>query len=183
VPLVLSGVHANGQSFTLVVAPVCSAGKPCVMGLATATSTTVWSSIQDGATWPFRTAGQIVGGLYDAVTGKIPGGLFGPNGVTGPIGIADVAGQAVTLGPETYIEFVALLSVALGFTNVLPLLALDGGRIVVVVVEVFRRRPFDRAAELNFQRYGLVALLGVAAIISVLDIQRIASGQFPGLSH
>ena len=57
------------------------------------------------------------------------------------------------------------------------------GRIVVVVVEVFRRRPFDRAAELNFQRYGLVALLGVAAIISVLDIQRIASGQFPGLSH
>ncbi|TME68985.1 MAG: RIP metalloprotease RseP, partial [Chloroflexi bacterium] len=107
----------------------------------------------------------------------------GPNGVTGPIGIADVAGQAVTLGPDTYIQFVALLSVALGFTNVLPLLALDGGRIVVVLIEVVRRRPFNRTAELNFQRYGLVALLGIAALISVLDVQRIVSGQFPGLSH
>ena len=89
----------------------------------------------------------------------------------------------MTLGPDTYIQFVALLSVALGFTNVLPLLALDGGRIVVVLIEVVRRRPFNRTAELNFQRYGLVALLGIAALISVLDVQRIVSGQFPGLSH
>jgi regulator of sigma E protease len=76
---------------------------------------------------------------------------------------------------------VALLSVALGFTNLLPLLALDGGRIVVVVIEALRRRPFDRTAELNLQRIGLVALLGIAAVITFLDIQRIATGQFPGI--
>ena len=76
---------------------------------------------------------------------------------------------------------VALLSVALGFTNLLPFLALDGGRMVVVLVEVVRRRPFDRTMELNFQRAGLVALLALAAVISFLDIQRLASGQFPGL--
>jgi regulator of sigma E protease len=76
---------------------------------------------------------------------------------------------------------VALLSVALGFTNLLPLLALDGGRIMVVIIEWLRGRPFDRNSELNFQRWGLVALLVLAAVISFLDIQRLATGQFPGV--
>ena len=83
-------------------------------------------------------------------------------------------------GPADYILLVALLSVALGFTNLLPIPALDGGRIVVVVLEWVRRRPFDRKSELNVQRWGLAALLGLAALISFLDIQRIATGQFPG---
>ena len=48
---------------------------------------------------------------------------------------------------------------------------------------MLRRRPFDRTSELNFQRFGLVALLGLAAVISFLDIQRIVTGQFPGLSR
>ena len=55
------------------------------------------------------------------------------------------------------------------------------GRIVVVLIEVLRRRPFDRTTELNFQRWGLVALLALAAVISFLDIQRIMTGQFPGV--
>ena len=181
VPLALTGFHADGRPFSFIVQPVCIQGSPCLIGLGTQRVTTVQSSITDGVTWPFRTAGQIVGGLSQLFTGQVPGGILGPNGVTGPIGIADVAGQAVTLGPITYIEFVALLSVALGFTNVLPFLALDGGRILVVLIEVVRRRPFDRAMELSFQRAGLVALLGLAVVISALDIQRIASGQFPGL--
>ncbi len=51
----------------------------------------------------------------------------------------------------------------------------------MVLIEALRRRPFDRAAELNLQRVGLVALLGIAVVITFLDIQRIATGQFPGL--
>lgn len=181
VPLILAGVHANGRPFSYVVAPVCAQGKPCLIGLATAKVITPSSAVVDGVTWPFKTVGDIVGGLAQLITGQVPGGLFGPNGVTGPLGIADVTYQAVGLGPSTYFYFVALLSVALGFTNLLPLLALDGGRIMVVLIEVLRRRPFDRAAELNFQRIGLAALLGLAFVISALDVQRIATGQFPGL--
>jgi regulator of sigma E protease len=86
----------------------------------------------------------------------------------------------VSQGPNDYVLLVAILSVALGFTNLLPVPALDGGRIVVVLIEAVRRRPFNRKSELNFQRWGLVALLGLAAIISFLDIQRIATGQFLG---
>jgi regulator of sigma E protease len=180
-PLIIDGFHANGKPFSYVIAPVCLAGQPCVIGLATARVMTVRTAVTDGVTWPFRTIKEIVSGLGDLVTGQVPGGVFGPHGVTGPIGIADVTGQAVSLGPAFYIQIVALLSVALGFTNILPFLALDGGRIVVVLIEVLRRRPFDRAAELSFQRIGLVTLLTLAAVISVLDIERIATGQFIGL--
>jgi regulator of sigma E protease len=131
--------------------------------------------------FPFVAIGNIVQGLWSLISGQVPGGLLGREGLTGPIGIADTAAQAVSQGPPTYVLLVALLSVALGFTNLLPLLALDGGRIVVVVIEALRRRPFDRTAELNLQRIGLVALLGIAAVITFLDIQRIATGQFPGI--
>jgi len=183
-PLTLTGVHSNGQPFTYVVQPKCDTQSPpqCLVGVGVPRSlVTVQSAIFGGVVFPFAAIGGIVQGMWSLISGSIPGGLLGSQGLTGPIGIADIAGQAVQQGFAPYIFLVALLSVALGFTNLLPLLALDGGRIVVVVLEWLRRRPFDRASELNFHRWGLVALLGIAAVISFLDIQRIATGQFPGV--
>jgi regulator of sigma E protease len=182
-PLTLSGVHANGQPFSYTVAPKCDAqGKNCLIGIGIPRELmTVQAAVVNGVQFPFSAIGGISKGLWSLISGQVPGGLLGREGLTGPIGIADTAAQAVTAGPLTYILLVALLSVALGFTNLLPLLALDGGRIVVVLIEALRRRPFDRTAELNLQRIGLVALLGMAAVITFLDIQRIATGQFPGL--
>jgi regulator of sigma E protease len=182
-PLTLTGVHSDGRPFTYAVTPACDAqGQNCRIGVSVPMKLiSVQTAVMDGVTFPFLAIGGIVHGLWQLISGDIAGGLLGPQGLTGPIGIADIAGQAVSQGPPTYIFLVALLSVALGFTNLLPLLALDGGRIVVVVIEWLRRRPFDRTTELNFQRWGLVALLALAAVISFLDIQRIMTGQFPGV--
>ncbi|HEV2029344.1 MAG TPA: M50 family metallopeptidase [Candidatus Dormibacteraeota bacterium] len=181
-PLTLTGVHSNGQPFTYVVTPKCDAQGHCLVGVGVPRSlVTVQTAILSGVVFPFSAVAGIVQGLWSLISGNIQGGLLGPQGLTGPIGIADIAVQSVNQGLAPYIFLVALLSVALGFTNLLPLLALDGGRIVVVVIEWLRRRPFDRASELNFHRWGLVALLGIAAVISFLDIQRIATGQFPGV--
>jgi regulator of sigma E protease len=193
--LVLSGVHPNGTPFMVTVTPgsydakhnawtACDLKTQCQVGISMPSRLIGWqTAITDGVTFPFVAISGIVQGLGQLISGQVPGGLLGPNGVTGPIGIADVTTQAVGLGLDTYLGFVALLSVALGFTNLLPFLALDGGRIVVVVIEVLRRRPFNRTAELNVQRFGLVTLLALAVYISALDIMRIASGQFPGLQH
>lgn len=183
-PLVLSGVHPNGHAFTVTVTPKCTSATDCQIGIGMPRRLiSGQTAITDGVTFPFAATAGLVVGLAQLVTGQVPGGLLGPNGVTGPIGIGEVATQAVGLGLDTYLGFVALLSVALGFTNLLPFLALDGGRVVVVLLEVVRRRPFNRTVELNVQRFGLVALLAIAAYISVLDVIRIASGQFPVLSH
>ena len=181
-PLVLTGVHPNGQPFTITVTPICDTPATCLIGVGVAPRiVTVQSAVVDGVTFPFVAIGGIVSGLDALITGQVKGGLFGPSGLTGPIGIGAITAESVNQGPPTYIFLVALLSVALGFTNLLPLLALDGGRIVVVIIEWLRRKPFDRNSELNFQRWGLVALLALAAIISFLDIQRIATGQFTGV--
>ena len=181
--LTLSGVHANGQPFSYSVTPKCdSPGKNCLIGIGIPRQlATVQSAVVNGVEFPFNAVSGIVQGLWSLISGQVPGGLLGPQALTGPIGIANTAREAVIAGPPTYVLLAALLSVALGFTNLLPLLALDGGRIVVVVIEALRRRPFDRTAELNLQRIGLVALLAMAAVITFLDIQRIATGQFPGL--
>ncbi len=183
-PLTLTGVDSNGQPFTYVVTPKCDTQTPphCQVGVGVPRSlVTVQTAILAGVVFPAAAVGGIVQGLWSLISGNVQGGLLGPQGLTGPIGIADIAVQSVNQGLAPYIFLVALLSVALGFTNLLPLLALDGGRIVVVIIEWLRRRPFDRTSELNFQRWGLVALLGIAAVISFLDIQRIATGQFPGV--
>jgi regulator of sigma E protease len=178
-PIVLTGYHADGTPFTYTLTPACTSNG-CLLGIGVAPVITVQSAFTDGVKFPYVALSSIVQGLDQVVTGKVKGGLFGAQGLTGPIGIGAITAGAVTQGPPTYIYLVALLSVALGFTNLLPLLALDGGRIVVVVIEWLRRRPFDRNSELNFQRWGLAALLALVAIISFLDIQRLASGQFPG---
>ena len=179
-PLVLAGVHANGSPFTYVVTPACDADG-CQIGVGIARVTTVGTAVTQGVTFPFVAIAGIVQGIGQLVSGKVPGGLLGREGLTGPIGIGALTAESANAGLGNYVFLVALLSVALGFTNLLPLLALDGGRIVVVLIEVVRRRPFDRRAELNFQRWGLVALLGLAALISFLDVQRLLTGEFPGV--
>lgn len=185
--LVLGGTHKDGKPFQYVVVPRCdydlksSRLTNCRIGLDISAIVTVQSSVQSGVMFPVTGVKDIVTGLWSLITGAVPGGFLGPNGLTGPVGIADVTAGAVSQGPGTYFFLVALLSVALGFTNLLPFLALDGGRIVVVVIEALRRRPFDRAAELNVQRWGIAALMAAAAVITFLDIQRIATGAFPGV--
>lgn len=180
-PVTLSGVHADGKPFTYQIIPRCDS-QGCRVGLGIPRQlSTVQTAVTDGVTFPFVVVGGIVQGLWSLVSGQVPGGLLGPQGLTGPIGIAKITADSVSQGPPTYLFLVALLSVALGFTNLLPLLALDGGRILVVLIEVVRRRPFDRTSELNLQRFGLVALIGLIAVISFFDIQRLVSGQFPGV--
>jgi regulator of sigma E protease len=179
-PLVITGVPPNGEHFQYTVVPNCDASG-CRVGFQIRGVLTAQTALANGVVFPFAAVGGIVQGLWELISGQVPGGLLGPQGITGPIGIADITTSAVNQGVANYILLVALLSVALGFTNLLPLLALDGGRIVVVLLEVIRRRPFDRASELNFQRWGLAALLALAAVISFLDIQRIVTGQFPGV--
>ena len=180
-PLVLAGFHANGKPFTYEVTPNCTASGTCQIGVGLPRRlSTVGTAITDGVSFPVVAIGQIVSGLESLVSGQVKGGLLGPDGLTGPIGIATITAQSVNQGWLNYIFLVAILSVALGFTNLLPIPALDGGRIVVALIEWVRRRPFDRKSELNVQRWGLVALLALAALISFLDIQRLATGQFPG---
>lgn len=90
--------------------------------------------------------------------------------VAGPIGIANLAGQAVKFGRNAYLEFLALLSLNLAIMNILPFPALDGGRLVFVLYEGFTKKKPNK----NFEKYtnliGFVVLLSLAALITVNDV-------------
>lgn len=179
-PLQLTVRRHSGTSFTTEVTPAYNAqAKRWMIGIQAAGVLTATDALVGGVTFPVRAVGIIFGGLGQVVTGQIPGGLFGPDGATGAIGMGALTVEAANQGLVTYASLVALLSVALAVTNLLPIPALDGGRILVVLIEAARRRPFDRDRELQVQRAGLIAIVALMAVIAFFDVQRLATGQFP----
>ncbi|MDQ6773580.1 MAG: site-2 protease family protein [Candidatus Dormibacteraeota bacterium] len=181
-PLQLAVHRADGSTFETTLKPrYNSQDSRYEIGVQALRVVTPLDAVKTGVTFPVYAVGFIVSGLGQVVTGRVPGGLLGPEGATGAIGMGALTYQAANQGLLTYLTLVALLSVALGVTNLLPLPALDGGRILVVLLEVVRRKPFDREREMAVQRYGLAAMLALMVLIAVFDVQRLVTGQFPGL--
>jgi regulator of sigma E protease len=104
----------------------------------------------------------------------------GGNEVSGPIGIAHVTTQVVNQepqnGPGSLFYFVALLSANLGILNLLPIPALDGGRIVFVLISWIRRRNLDPELEGIIHLVGMAALLMLILFVSYQDIVRWVTG-------
>lgn len=95
-----------------------------------------------------------------------------PQGVTGIVGIAQLTYTSVQEGFGVYLRLVALLSLSLGVLNVLPFPALDGGRLVFVLSEIFVR-PGSRKVEAISNAVGFVFLLGVIILVTFYDILRL----------
>jgi regulator of sigma E protease len=102
-----------------------------------------------------------------------------PEGLAGPVGIAQVTGEVVDqAGWVKLFELAALLSINLAILNILPLPMLDGGRIFFVFVEILRggrRIAPEKEAFVHF--IGFVVLIGLVIVISVFDVMRIFRGE------
>jgi regulator of sigma E protease len=181
-PLVLAVKRPDGSTYTASVTPrYDSVRKQYLIGIVVASVVTPVDALRAGVTFPGTATTQMVSGLATLVTGQVPGGLLGPNGLTGAVGISYITYTYANQGIFYWLQLAAFFSMALGLANLLPLPALDGGRIVVVLAEKLRGRPFDREREMAIQRAGLVALFALMILIAFLDVQRIATGQFAGL--
>ncbi|HJW24177.1 MAG TPA: RIP metalloprotease RseP [Rhodocyclaceae bacterium] len=96
--------------------------------------------------------------------------------LSGPVTIADYAGQSAKLGMEYYLKFMALVSISLGVLNLLPIPVLDGGHLLYHMIEVVKRGPLsERAMEIG-QQIGLSILLSLMAFAFFNDINRLLSG-------
>jgi regulator of sigma E protease len=174
--------HPDGRLATISIQPQYDARyQAYLIGIQTAPVVTPMQAAAAGARFPIDISALIGSGLYQLATGQIPGGFFGSQGLTGPIGIGYVTVESALAGPLAWLSIVATLSVALGLANLLPIPSLDGARMVVVVLEKVLRHPFNREREMQIQRAGLFALFMLVAVISILDVQRIITGQFGGL--
>jgi len=104
-----------------------------------------------------------------------------PTDLAGPVGIAVLTGQVVNLGFAYVVQFAALLSINLALINILPFPALDGGRLLFVVIEKLRRKPNDAKVEALVHNLGFAFLMLLVVLITYRDIVRIGSGFFENL--
>ena len=95
--------------------------------------------------------------------------------VAGPVGIAVITSQVTKLGFVYLVQFVALLSLNLAFINLLPFPALDGGRLLFIVLEVLRGKAVDENLEARMHRWGFTVLLLVVLFVTYLDVHRLSS--------
>ncbi|MGH8736675.1 MAG: RIP metalloprotease RseP [Burkholderiales bacterium] len=108
--------------------------------------------------------------------GKMLVGEVSWRNLSGPVTIADFAGQSAQLGWIPYVNFLALISISLGVLNLLPIPLLDGGHLMYYSVEIIKGSPVsDRAMELG-QRVGLTLLLVMMAFAFYNDLNRLLSG-------
>jgi regulator of sigma E protease len=96
--------------------------------------------------------------------------------LSGPVTIADYAGQTAQLGWSHYIKFLALISISLGVLNLLPIPVLDGGHLLYYVIEIIKGGPIsERVMEIG-QQIGLALLVMLMAFAFYNDINRLISG-------
>lgn len=108
--------------------------------------------------------------------GKMLTGEVSWKNLSGPVTIADYAGQSAKLGFDYYIKFMALVSISLGVLNLLPVPVLDGGHLMYHMIEVVRRRPLsERAMEIG-QRVGMSLLFILMAFAFFNDLNRLFFG-------
>ena len=114
---------------------------------------------------------------YSTVTlrmmGKMLTGKASVKNLSGPISIAQIAGQTASMGLVHFIKFMALVSVSLGVLNLLPIPVLDGGHLLFFGIEAVKGGPVSEKAQIIFQQIGMALLLLLMATALVVDIQRI----------
>lgn len=105
--------------------------------------------------------------------GKMLTGQLSLRNLSGPVTIADYAGQSAQRGWVTYIAFLALISISLGVLNLLPIPLLDGGHLMYYTIEILKGSPLsERVMEIG-QRAGLAMLLTLMVFAFYNDIDRL----------
>jgi regulator of sigma E protease len=113
--------------------------------------------------------GRLTRAMADGVVQLIRGAIS-PKMIGGPIKIAKLAGANAQFGPLAFVELMALLSINLGFINLLPVPMLDGGHLFFYVVEAVRRRPVSAQALDWAFRGGLALILALLVFATFNDL-------------
>ncbi len=103
--------------------------------------------------------------LYDLITGR-----YSFAAVSGPVGISGAIGDAARSGFASLLNITVIISINLGVMNLLPIPALDGGRLLTVLVEMITKKKLPPKVEAAINGVGLLLLLGLSMVIMVKDV-------------
>jgi regulator of sigma E protease len=121
--------------------------------------------------WGVERTGQFIVMLFGAIGGLIRQGKFFDS-LGGPLAAGNMLVQAAATGAQAFLHMAAFLSVMIGVFNLLPIPALDGGRLAFIAVEAVRRRPLDPRREGWVHMVGFALLLLLLFGLTVRDIRR-----------
>lgn len=115
--------------------------------------------------------------FYSTSTLKMIGKMFigkaSVDNLSGPISIAQYAGQSAEMGFTAFLKFLGLVSVSLGVLNLLPVPVLDGGHLLFYVIEAIQGRPLPDKVQWYFQQLGMILLMGLMVLALFLDLDRL----------
>ncbi len=129
---------------------------------------TVGSVLKESFLWTLSLSRQIFLSLVDLVSGNVP-----VNQLSGPVGIVNIIGQATSIGWSSVFLIVAFISINLGVFNLLPLPALDGGRLVFLIFEAITRKRLNPKYEGIVHIIGFVVLMLLMLFVTYNDITRL----------
>lgn len=166
----------NNEEQQLVVVPnaaesVNEKGEPIEVGqigVYTAYEKSILGTITYGFTQTYETTKMILTNLLMLVTGQVSIELL-----SGPVGIYDATDQVVQTGFWNLMLWTAMLSINLGIVNLVPLPALDGGRLLFVAIEAIRGKPIAAEKEGLFHFVGFALLMLLMIVVTWNDIQRL----------
>ena len=110
--------------------------------------------------------------IFESIKMLFTGGIA-TDQMVGIVGISEVVVQ--TSGIINYLNLLAVISVSLGVTNLLPIPALDGGKIIILLIEIIRRKPMKIETEAKIQLIGFSILIALSLFVTYNDILRIGT--------
>jgi len=124
--------------------------------------------IRESVHWTMSLARTIFLSLVDMVTGRVA-----MNQISGPVGIVTVISEAASVGLKSVLNILALITINLGVFNLIPFPARDGGRLVVLLIELFRGKPINPKYEIWVNAAGMVMLLAFMALVTFSDVTKL----------
>ena len=138
-----------------------------------------FTSIWKGAVTTVDLTGAILGAFYGLLKNIFSGQGVGAD-VAGPVGIAVLTGQVARMGFVYILQFAAMLSINLAIINALPFPALDGGRVLFIIIEKIKGSPVKREIEGMFHYVGFALLMLLVLVVTFKDVARYGDA-FKGL--
>lgn len=163
-------IDRNGETFKYAVTPEPrKVGDETIglIGVYSPVEKTMLSSIKFGAVETFQWTKEILLSIGKLITGQ-----FSIDMLSGPVGIYDMTGKIAQTGITNLLNWTALLSINLGIMNLLPIPALDGGRLLFLAIEAVRGKPIDRQKEGIVHFIGFALLMLLMLVVTWNDIQR-----------
>jgi regulator of sigma E protease len=114
----------------------------------------------------------MIGFTLDSI-GKMVQGLISTSNLSGPITIAKIANQTAQTSLESFVTFIALVSISLGVLNLLPIPMLDGGHLLYFLVEGVTGRPVSERIQMWGLQIGMVFLVGIMMLAFYNDLLRL----------